>query len=49
MINVVSAVIKYENGKIKLLEHEDYNWVSKLELNSFQFATADMFIVEGLI
>lgn len=47
-INLIALECKKINGEIKLLEHEDYKWVSKLELNSFQFAPADMFIVEGL-
>ena len=36
------------NGEIRLLEHEDYKWFSKKELENFQFAPADVFIVERI-
>lgn len=36
------------NGEIKLLEHEDYKWVSKNELENFLFAPADLFIVDRI-
>lgn len=36
------------NGNIKLLEHEDAKWIDISELDNFEFAPADIFIVESL-
>ena len=34
------------SDKIELLEHEDYKWIFKSELDKFEFAPADGFIIE---
>lgn len=47
-INLIALECKKVNGEIRLLEHEDYKWVSKNELDNFQFAPADLFIVEKI-
>lgn len=47
-INLIALECKKISGEIKLLEHEDYKWVSKKELENFQFAPADLFIVERI-
>lgn len=45
-INLIALECKMLNGKIRLLEHEDYKWVLKSELDNFKFAPADGFIIE---
>ena len=47
-INLIALECKKINGEIRLLEHEDYKWISKNELDNFQFAPADLFIVERI-
>ena len=47
-INLIALKCSKINGKIKLLEHEDYRWVDNSELEKFEFAPADIFIVEKL-
>ena len=47
-INLIALKCKKINGDIKLLEHEDYKWVDSSELNKYEFAPADIFIVESL-
>lgn len=47
-INLIALKCRKINGKIKLLEHEDYRWVDNSELEKFEFAPADIFIVEKL-
>lgn len=47
-INLIALECKKISGEIKLLEHEDYKWVSKNELENFQFAPADLFIIEKI-
>lgn len=47
-INLIALECKKINGEIRLLEHEDYKWVSKNELDNFQFAPADLFIIEKI-
>lgn len=47
-INLIALGCSIINGNIELLEHEDYRWVSSSELENFEFAPADMFIVEKL-
>ena len=46
-INLIALECFIVNGKIKLMEHEDYKWVNKEELDNYEFAPADMFIVEN--
>ena len=47
-INLIAFECKKVNGEISLLEHEDYKWISKNELENFQFAPADLFIIEKI-
>lgn len=47
-INLIALECKIINGQIKLLEHEDYKWVSKNELDNFEFAPADVFIIKKI-
>ena len=47
-INLIALECKKIKGDIKLLEHEDYRWVANSELANFDFAPADIFIVEKL-
>lgn len=47
-INLIALECRKVNGEIKLLEHEDYRVVSKNELDNFQFAPADLFIIDNL-
>ena len=47
-INLIALECKKINGEIRLLEHEDYKWVSKNELDNFEFAPADLFIIERI-
>ena len=47
-INLIALECKKIDGNIKLLEHEDYKWVNNSELENFEFAPADIFIVERL-
>ena len=47
-INLIALECKKISGEIKLLEHEDYKWVAKNELDNFQFAPADLFIIERI-
>lgn len=48
-INLIALKCSKVNGNIKLMEHEDYKWVVNSELKNFEFAPADMFIVNKLI
>ena len=47
-INLIALECKKVSGEIKLLEHEDYKWIDSSELDNFEFAPADIFIVEKL-
>ena len=47
-INLIALECKKISGEIKLLEHENYEWVSRNELDNFQFAPADLFIIEKI-
>jgi mutator protein MutT len=47
-INLIALKCSKINGDIKLTEHEDAKWVANKELDKFDFAPADMFIVEKL-
>jgi len=47
-INLIALECKKINGDVKLLEHEDYRWIDNSELGNFEFAPADLFIVEKL-
>ena len=47
-INLIALECKKIKGEINLLEHEDYKWISKDQFDNFQFAPADMFIIDKL-
>lgn len=47
-INLIAIECIYLFGTINPTEHEDLKWVSKEELNNFEFAPADYFIVNKL-
>ena len=47
-INLIALKCSKINGNIELVEHEDYKWVASSELENFEFAPADMFIVDKL-
>lgn len=48
-INLIALECKKINGEIRLLEHESYAWVDEKELNDYEFAPADLFIIEKLL
>lgn len=48
-VNLIAMKCRILKGDIKLTEHEDAKWVNEDELDQFEFAPADMFIVERLI
>lgn len=48
-INLIAMKCKKIKGEIKLIEHEDIKWVYKNELNNFNFAPADGFIVQAIL
>ena len=47
-INLIALECTKVNGEIKLLEHEDFAWITSDELDNYEFAPADLFIVEKL-
>lgn len=47
-INLIVLECKKINGDIKLLEHEDYKWVTISDLAYFEISPADIFIIEEL-
>lgn len=47
-VNLIALDCVIVGGDIRLLEHEDAKWVGLNELERFEFAPADMFIVERL-
>lgn len=47
-INLIAIKCSIINGKILLKEHEDAKWVTSEELNNYNFAPADIFIVDRL-
>ena len=49
IINLIALECKKINGEIRLLEHEAYVWVDEKELNDYEFAPADLFIIEKLL
>ena len=48
-INLIALECKKIIGEIRLLEHESYAWVYEKELNDYEFAPADLFIIEKLL
>ena len=49
IVNLIAIECSKKDGEIKLLEHEDIKWVSKSELNNFNFAPADKFIIDTIL
>lgn len=47
-INLIALECTITKGNIKLLEHEDYRWINKNNLEEYEFAPADTFIVKKL-
>ena len=47
-INLIALACTHLSGEIKPTEHEDIKWVTKEELNNYEFAPADYFIVNNL-
>ena len=47
-INLIALNCRVKSGNIYLTVHEEARWVEKEELNSFEFAPADIFIVKKL-
>lgn len=47
-IDLIAYKAKKVNGNLQLLEHEDYHWIDKKEMEQFRFAEADKFIVKYL-
>ena len=47
-INLIALNCRVKSGNIYLTEHEEARWVEKEELNSFEFAPADIFIVKKI-
>ena len=48
-IKLISFLTEYESGTIELTEHADYKWVDIDELYHFEFAPADIPIVNKLL
>lgn len=47
-IELISFLVDYETGEFKLHDHEEIRWVSRDELKDYDFAAADLPIVEKL-
>lgn len=47
-INLIAFNCRIKSGNIYLTEHEEARWVEKKDLNKFEFASADTFIVKKL-
>lgn len=47
-INLIAIKCTKVGGELNLNEHEDARWISKDELDNFEFAPADHFIVNKL-
>lgn len=48
-INLIAMECKRIKGDVKLIEHEDIKWVTKIDLKNFNFAPADQFIINALL
>ena len=48
-VNLIAIECRHIEGNIKLLEHEDIKWVDRSELQNYEFAPADGFIVDALM
>lgn len=45
-IKLIFYKAKMRNGRLKLIEHEDYKWITKDEKEKYQFAGADNIVFE---
>ena len=48
-INLIGLQCTITQGNIRLLEHEDYKWLNSSELENYEFAPADVFIVNKIL
>ncbi|AZN39569.1 8-oxo-dGTP diphosphatase MutT [Paenibacillus albus] len=48
-ISLIAYKAKFLGGEMKLVDHDDYEWVSLNQLNEFVFAPADVKFVEILL
>jgi len=48
-IRLIAYKAKYRSGEIQLIDHDQYRWVSKEELNDYQWSPADIPFVERLL
>lgn len=48
-INLIALKCNIIGGNMILNEHEDAKWIERKDFNNYEFAPADMFIVEKLI
>lgn len=46
VIKLIPFLVKYVSGEIILLEHVNYKWVNKNEMDNLDWAAADLPIVE---
>ena len=48
-IELLAYYVQYVSGEFKLIDHEKIAWVEKEKLVSYDFATADLDIIEKII
>lgn len=48
-INLTSLICQKTSNNYKLLEHESFAWVTLDELNNYEFAPADILIVDKIL
>lgn len=48
-INLIPFIVKYYSGEIILSEHKEYKWLEKSELNSLDWAEADLPILNEFL
>lgn len=48
-INLIPFIVKYNSGEIILSEHKEYKWLEKSELNSLDWAEADLPILKEFL
>lgn len=48
-INLIALKCNILGGNMVLKEHEDAKWIERKDLNNYDFAPADLFIVEKII
>ncbi len=48
-INLIALECRLIGGELKATEHEDVKWVNKEELKNYEFAPADLFIIEKIL